>query len=118
VSPFQRREPPTERLRHDPKDKQLRTLAHSPDRKRLLLTYVGFDRVEFAIHDAADEFVRQVSVMVGTGNCWYEAVRFPHVGQECGLPTGDEEFDGRIRLQAAEELVRLEAAAAAPRAAA
>jgi hypothetical protein len=89
------------------------------DRKALRLTHVDFDGVEYDLFDENGKRLRPVRVPVTSGASWRESIRFPAgVYGEAGLSTGDPELDEEIRARAAEEMVRLEAATRALRAAA
>lgn len=77
---------------------------------RLRLRYVGFDSVEFDLTDDEGRRLRAVVVRVGSGPSWYDAVRFPTVGNDATASTGDTQLDQEIREAAAAELTRLDAA--------
>lgn len=55
---------------------------------------------------------RFVTVCVGSGRDWYSALRFPNIRTDEGATLGDDDLDHKVRVRAAEELVRLEAAVA------
>jgi hypothetical protein len=80
-------------------------------RDSLRLTHVSFDRVEFALVDAEGNLVRPVTVHVGSGTSWRQAVRFPIVATDATASTGNVLLDRTICERAAEELARLEATA-------
>jgi hypothetical protein len=77
---------------------------------RLLVRYVGFDAVEFDLTNDDGRRLRAVTVRVGSGPSWYDAVRFPTVGSDATASTGDAKLDQEIREMAAAELTRLDAA--------
>jgi hypothetical protein len=77
---------------------------------RLVLRHLDFGRVEFTLRDGPGVEPRVVSVVVGSGRSWEQAVTFPNTVSEGGRATGDARLDRVIRDRAAEELVRLEAA--------
>jgi hypothetical protein len=77
---------------------------------RLLVRYVGFDGVEFDLTDDDGRRLRTVVVRVSSGPSWYDAVRFPTVGNDATASTGDAKLDQEIREAAAAELTRLDAA--------
>ncbi len=76
----------------------------------LVLESVSFEAVEFValLPDGAE---RPVSVRVASGHGWLKACRFPHGQSDAGASLGDDQEDAAVRRRAAEELVRLEAAA-------
>ena len=83
--------------------------------RALHLTFVALDdRVEFVlVDDEGGE--RPVVVRVGSGRDWRRAVQFPTIDTAGTETTGDPALDAEIRERAAEELVRVAAAARAAR---
>jgi hypothetical protein len=77
---------------------------------RLRVTCVAFDGVEFELADDKGRRLRAVVVRVGSGPSWYDAVRFPTVGNDATASTGDAKLDQEIREAAAAELIRLDTA--------
>ena len=77
---------------------------------RLRLLAISFDAVGFEA-DFGDGYRRDVHVKVGSGRTWSGAVWFPNLANADGETLGDEGLDQQVRERAAEELVRLEAAA-------
>jgi hypothetical protein len=86
-------------------------------RRALRLRHVTFEHVEFELLDAKGCVVRPVVVRVVSGTSWAAAVKFPTIGLDATETTGDAVLDAEARRRAAEELVRLEAAVDAARAA-
>jgi hypothetical protein len=78
----------------------------------LELRHVGFEVVEFAA-TLPDGSQRLVSVVVGSGQTWSKAARFPNIGSEGGESLGEDDLDEQVRRRASEELVRLAAAVGA-----
>jgi hypothetical protein len=79
---------------------------------RLVLVAVDFESVHFTAH-TPDGGRRPVTVVVGAGTNWADAVRFPTIGTDATCSFGDDELDALVRDRAAEELVRLSARTAA-----
>ena len=79
-------------------------------RLALRLVSVGFTEVRFVACDSHG-YVREVLVDVGSSRRdWLHAVIFPSCLNASSVTLGDPELDQQVRIRAAKELVRLEAA--------
>ena len=93
----------------------MKSVPRNPDDLTLELIYLAPDRVDFTARYNGNE--RAVRVEVGSGTSWRWAVQFPTVRTWEGSSLGDDALDEQVRIRAAEELVRLDAATRATRAA-
>lgn len=89
---------------------QIRELMLPEPDLRLTLVSLSLIHVELDAHQAGKD-TRRISVHVGSGHTARAAVRFPHDWHENGRTLGSDQLDQQVRERAAEELVRLHAAA-------